>query len=119
MYKKILTIILAIAIVATLGAISVSAVNYPVYGTVESGITFHGGTCYDTENFKSRANAWARNMNAYNSIELEYWQTGQEWFDHGISVGEMADVYSSDVTGYAADTASLFGYYGWCNSSRK
>ena len=111
MYKKLLTIILAIAVVATLGLVNISAASYSIDCLGDSSYPYwaHGGSCYDVSG-GSKANAWGNDPNAWNSVELEH-ELGGEWFDHGINKGDMADVYSSTVSDNAAVACNDFFYY--------
>jgi len=120
MYKKMLTIILAIAIVATLGTIGVSAASYPIEFIGEQSYPSwaHGGSCYDMGDYLVRANAWASDPNAWNGVELTVDGYGS-WLDIGINKGDIADAYSSTFMYQNAYQArELCSYYAWGSYAR-
>ena len=115
--KKMICILLVISMLTLVFAFEMGAVSYSIAGISELRGGSHGGSCYDYSD-GSQGNAWAYDPNGFNSVQLEH-DGGSEWFDHGYSLGDIADVYSSKINEAPIDAYRDFSYYAWANYVRK
>lgn len=123
MYKKMLTIILAISIVAALGVVNIGAASLSAscqgYDGPAGG--YYGGYFADAfDGYGVYGNSYTGNQQCTNGVDIINWFYDCIWTDIGSGVGDMADAYSSDLD-YVNIQAAVgdWACYHWSNPTRK